>query len=306
VSVYPVNNPESTQVTAAAPAGANRLDTPQASQHPAHPAKAGSQPAVGVAPDDAIPSAAAPIGDAAYMDEPPAVVPPDRLLPAVTPSAAPTDPVHGVATLSSNRISADPAMVETGVPSDKRVGEPLAPADDTRAQIPDKGAPTALAAGSPPLLLGRLQVATGDTIVQLVRQVRGNYDPGYLDSLLALNPHINNPDSIAVDDAITFPATPVRVSPLIHRTHWLQLKETPSLDKAHQAFKTYRKQGLSVHIGPYWTAQTGLWFVVVAAEAFASPQAARLRMETLPADVAAQCDIRSQWGRNPIFFASPF
>jgi hypothetical protein len=240
------------------------------------------------------------------MDEPLAAVPPDRLLPAVTPSSARTDPVQGAARLSSERNSADPATVETGVSPDQRVGEPLAQADDPRAQIPDTGAPTALTAGSPPLLLGRLQVATGDTIVQLVRQVRGNYDPGYLDSLLALNPHIKNPDNITVDDVITFPATPVRVSPLIHRTHWLQLIESASLGQAHQACQTYRQQGLPVQLVPYWTAQTGLRFVVVAAEAFASPQAARQWMETLPADVAAQCDIRSQWGRNPIFFASPF
>jgi hypothetical protein len=149
-------------------------------------------------------------------------------------------------------------------------------------------------------------VTPGDTIVQLVRQVRGNYDPGYMESLLALNPHINNPDSIAIHDVITFPATPVKISSLIERTYWLQLNESASLDRAHQAFEAYRQKGLSVHLVPYWTARTGLHFVVVAAAAFASPEAARRQMETLPEDVAAKSRIRGQWGQHPIFFGSPF
>jgi hypothetical protein len=142
--------------------------------------------------------------------------------------------------------------------------------------------------------------------VRLVRQVRGNYDPKYMDSLLALNPHIKNPDSIAVDDEIIFPASPVKVSPLIARTHWLQLSERPRLDEAHQEVTAYRDLGISVHLVPYWTALMGLRFVVLAAEAHASPEAAHSKLATLPGAVAAHSRVRSQWGQDPVFFASPF
>jgi hypothetical protein len=84
------------------------------------------------------------------------------------------------------------------------------------------------------------------------------------------------------------------------------LTESASLAQAHQACKAYRQQRLSVQLVPYWTTQTGLRFVVVVAEAFTSEEAVHLRIPSLPAEVAAHSTVRSQWGREPIFFASPF
>jgi hypothetical protein len=217
------------------------------------------------------------------MDEPLAISPPDPWLPEAEPSSS-----HSGA-VDNNK---------TALPADS---VPDLTSQASRSE--SAGIPTT---ANQPLLLGRLQVAPGDTIVQLVRRVRGNFDPKYMDSLLALNPHIKDPDSIAINDEIIFPATPVTVSPLIDQTHWLQLSESASLDEAYQAFNAYRRQGLSVHLVPYWTVVTGLRFVVLMGEAFASPEAVRQRMETLTADLDAQSRVRSQWGRDPVFFASPF
>ncbi len=225
--------------------------------------------------------AAMPVDEAPFMEEPVAVSPPEQILPATVPN-----PVLGVSTTTDNDGS-----TQTGVSATQNGA-------DTNADRESSDAP--------PLLLGRVRVASGDTLARLVRRIRGNYDPSFMDSLLALNPQIKDPDAIGIGDEIIFPATPVRISRLIEQTLWLQLAETQSLNEAHQQINRYHSLGIEVRLVPYWTAIEGLRFVVLASGAYVSSEAAQLRMGALPKDISAHSRIRSQWGREPVFYASPF
>jgi general secretion pathway protein A len=231
-----------------------------------------------------VPAAGLPLADAPYMQAPEAVVPPDSILPEAVPSA--------------DSVTRPPATSPVAAPR-KDQGQNVI----MRSKSPPEGPPPA---GGRPLLLGRLRVSDGDTLVQLVRRVRGNYDPKYMASLLALNPQIKDPDDIAVGDEIIFPAQPVRISPLIHQTHWLQLDERQQLNRACEILIKYRDLGLKTRLVPYWSTMEGLRFVVLAAEAHPSLEAAHLQMTALPADLMVNGRIRSQWGQDPVFFASPF
>jgi general secretion pathway protein A len=226
------------------------------------------------------------VGDAPFMEEPMAVPPPDPMVPQNVPP-------EGADTVPAPTGSRAPARTDPARSVDEKATGAVQ---------------TAAAATGRPLLLGRLKVASGDTLVRLVRRIRGNYDPKYLDSLLALNPHIKDPDDIAIADEILFPATPVKVSPLIDRTFWLQLDESALLHQAYDFLTKCRDTGMTVQLVPYWTATEGLRFVVLAAGAFPSSEAVRLKMSALPADLSARSRIRSRshWGRAPVFYASPF
>jgi hypothetical protein len=64
--------------------------------------------------------------------------------------------------------------------------------------------------------------------------------------------------------------------------------------------------GLPAHLVPYWTAKEGLRFVVLTAEAYPSTDAVQSQMDALPTELSARSRIRSNWGLDPVFFASPF
>jgi general secretion pathway protein A len=272
-SVHPVQSPEKT------PASLVAADEEMVS--PVTAASAQASPAV--EPEATPAPAGLPVADAPYMQAPEAVVPPDSILPEAAPS---TDSVTSPATSTLAAPLKDQGQ-------NVILGSTTPPIGSSEA-------------GGRPLLLGRLSVADGDTLVQLVRRVRGNYDPKYMASLLALNPQIKDPDDIAVGDEIIFPAQPVRISPLIHQTHWLQLDESRQLNRACEFFVKYRDLGLETRIVPFWSTMDGLRFVVLAAGAHPSLEAAHLQMAALPDDLMVNGRIRSQWGQDPVFFASPF
>ncbi|MDJ0782704.1 MAG: AAA family ATPase [Desulfosarcinaceae bacterium] len=296
VSVHPVGNTLSSAEISAKTGGA----VPREATPPLQGNSDASDPDHDPAGPSGVVDADAPrIKDASFMEEPEAVAPPEPL----SPVALPPDESAAAATVSATVVPPSPTAI-------RQIREATGSQTSQPNTVPPYPSTATAAARTPragqPLLLGRLRVASGDTIVQLVRQIRGNYDPAYVTNLLALNPHIKDPDSIAIDDEIIFPASPVKVSPLIDEIYWLQLDQGPSLSQAHLAYRAYRNRGFAVHLVPFWTALEGLRFVVLAAETFTSEAAVLAKIETLPATLAATSSVRSQWGQRPVFFASPF
>jgi general secretion pathway protein A len=285
ISVHPVSSKKE------APNSAERVDAGEAKAFPGKLSGNRMDASGNLNPIDGKRSqtnfSAMPVGDAPFMEEPMAVSPPDQILPSSTPPP-----------------SLDPSAT-TGRDDSADTGTRFIHNEALGSEVSDTSTGTDPLAGHP-LLLGRLEVASGDTLARLVRRIRGNNDPNYMERLLALNPHIKDPDDIGIGDEIIFPATPVRISRLIEQTHWLQLAETRSLNEAHRHVNRYRSLGIEVRLVPYWTAMEGLRFVVLATGAHVSPEAAQLRMGALPAEVSTHSRIRSHWGRKPVFFSSPF
>jgi type II secretory pathway predicted ATPase ExeA/nucleoid-associated protein YgaU len=65
-------------------------------------------------------------------------------------------------------------------------------------------------AGSPDLI-GSLTVMPGDTLGKLIRGIYGpfSFNPEYTRKVLAVNPQLNNPDSLVVGETVFFPDLPV-------------------------------------------------------------------------------------------------
>lgn len=158
-----------------------------------------------------------------------------------------------------------------------------------------------------PARLGRLAIAPGETLGQLIQMVYGRFTPAHLDAIAAANPHIPNPDQLEVGDVVHFPALPAAVRPQPVRVWWVQLGTYPQLDQAALALKQRRNEGLDARLIPFWNQDQGLVFAVVLADCFYDRRIAEtaLRQTVLPG-AAKLAEVRSLWRDDTVFFCDPF
>ena len=60
-------------------------------------------------------------------------------------------------------------------------------------------------------MLGQLKVQRKETLGGLIQKIYGIFNLQYLYSVMEMNPHITNPDTIDIGDVIVFPAIPLTI-----------------------------------------------------------------------------------------------
>jgi len=167
-----------------------------------------------------------------------------------------------------------------------------------------KAAPGHAMAPAPPGILGALTIRDGDTLMNMIRKVRGTYGSDYLNALIAINPHLDDPDNLRIGARLLFPAIAVHLEPASQSKWRLKLFETDRFEEALDVAAQSGRQAHHRRVLPYWTEQNGLRFLILADPPYEREGEARSRITELANPSAADVIQLSQLGNNPVFYAN--
>ena len=154
--------------------------------------------------------------------------------------------------------------------------------------------------------LGRVTLQRSETISGLIRSIYGDYNSRYFKSLILANPHIEDPDRVAIGQTVILPAIPADVKPLDAPVWWVQLARTDSLEEAYRTLRTVPKGSPSLRLLPYWLPDQGMQFALVLDHYYRNKSAATERLRQLPRAIAGSGEVLSIWSKEAVFFADPF
>ena len=157
-------------------------------------------------------------------------------------------------------------------------------------------------------ILGRVAIKKKETLGQMIQNVYGIFNSYYLKEVSEANPHIDNPDSIGIGEAIFFPAIAVPVKPLAKNCRWVEIGKNNNLKDGLRLLRSYSVSSKvpPIRLIPYWNSREGLKFALVLKECFMDETSAGNRLADLPPLIAPNGKIVSLWDKETIFFADPF
>lgn len=168
--------------------------------------------------------------------------------------------------------------------------------------LPDKPEPP-----HPPTQLGRVTVKTGDTISGIVIQVYGNYRNDYVQAVLDVNPHIDDPDNIQLGESILLPAFDHKFKATSVDCHWVVFDRCQNLNEAIRISDTLTGT-LKTATRPValWSPEEGLYFEVLLQGYFENLKSAEIQTDLLPPEISQTARIISGWGDGTHIFSDPY
>ena len=225
--------------------------------------------------------------------------------------------------VGSNNIQIIPLPTMPPPPAEA-TGESHLPAPSQTAQetisptvkaIPINATPSATSAApestpapvsKPPMMLGELTIRPGDTLIHLVRLVYGTADNRCMRSVIAANPDIRNPDTIDLEDVVSFPLVVFQWDNQYLGKHRVILKELGSLAAARDLLiETSRAIRTPLRLFCYWTPEEGSRFQLALATQFDTIADAQGSLTKLPVALATEASIRSGWPEGALLFSNP-
>jgi general secretion pathway protein A len=232
----------------------------------------------------------------------------------VTAPIDPRPPVANVTNTVSNTLGATQAnaALQKDIPvtpgeSHSSAGGPASPgktlAQSSTATV-SEAAPSGL--HQIPGVLGQLKVKRHETLGGLIQTIYGVFKKTYLQSVLQINPHIKNPDTISVGEVILFPAIAVHVEDRPSKQWWIQIAQEDTLENVFRFFRQDAVAALSARLIPHWNHSSGLHFSVLLDQPFFDEASAVNKLDHLPASGGANPVIISEWDAYTIFYANPY
>ncbi len=157
-----------------------------------------------------------------------------------------------------------------------------------------------------PGVLGQLKVVRRETLGGLIQTIYGVFNKSYLQSVIKVNPHITDPNTIDVGEIILFPAVPVHVDHQPLKRWWVEIKRADNLEDVIVYLRKYPLDAASTRLIPHWNRSTGLHFSVVLSQFFYDQTSALKKLEQFGRDHIVQGNIISDWGTRTVFYANPF
>ncbi|MFP4070533.1 MAG: ExeA family protein [Desulfovibrionales bacterium] len=150
-----------------------------------------------------------------------------------------------------------------------------------------------------PAILGRVVLLENEFISTLIKSVCGRFSPTFLPELKRANPTIQDLDRVEAGTEIAMPAIPVKTSPDVFETYFIQVRKTASLQ---DGIDQLRQLGREVRLVASWNSIDGLEFVLVDRQGFASREMAE---EYLSAAYGSQGLVSlRRWSPETVFFTS--
>jgi general secretion pathway protein A len=154
------------------------------------------------------------------------------------------------------------------------------------AAKPDAGASPAAPRTEPkrnvPSELGKVKLAEGDSVPQLLAEIYGSRGPDSRQALARANPQIPDIDQAGAGQTLVLPAVPASAPPLAPDKVWVQLAKKGSLNEALGLLRIYPSDMPPIRLVPSWNPREGLTFILVLKTGFPGPEGARAAMEHLP------------------------
>ena len=157
-----------------------------------------------------------------------------------------------------------------------------------------------------PGVLGHLKIKRHETLGGLIQTIYGVFNVAYLQSVVGINPHIINPDTINVGDSIVFPAVPAHVAQQPLKRWWIEIADEDSLEKVFQILRRYPGGAPPSRLIPYWNRTSGLRFKVILRQLFYNEAAAASKVASFQLPSGTKGTIVSEWGDHTVFYANPY
>ncbi len=157
-----------------------------------------------------------------------------------------------------------------------------------------------------PDVLGQLKIERHETLGGLIQRIYGLFNMSLLHSVLQINPHILDPNTINVGEIILFPAIASHAKQQPLKRWWIQIAEEDSLEAVFRFLRQDTAMALSARLVPYWSRYTGLHFSVFLDQPFYDEASAANTLKLLPITDNAQGKIVSEWDALTVFYANPY
>ncbi len=159
----------------------------------------------------------------------------------------------------------------------------------------------------PPELMGQLIVQPGDTLVELASAVYGTHRNNQLKAVIRANPHIQNPNNIAIGDIIRFPTIVFEPSAKDHSSFWIILFETTSLPSAIQRLsEVSQAMVVPLQLIPYWHPDSGMHFSLIIKGYFSNEAEALSYSRALPESIMQSGRVTSNFPERTQYYADPY
>ncbi len=159
----------------------------------------------------------------------------------------------------------------------------------------------------PPEFMGQLIVQPGDTLGELASAVYGTRRNSQLRAVISANPHIQNPNSIAIGDVVRFPSIAFKPLARTAPAYWIELYDAPSLPSAmHRLSVISETMVIPLQLIPIWSPESGLRFPLIIKGYFDNEARASSYMRALPESLLKEARVVSGWPDQSRYFADPF
>jgi general secretion pathway protein A len=157
-----------------------------------------------------------------------------------------------------------------------------------------------------PGVLGQMKVKRHETLGGLIQTIYGVFNMAHLQSILRINPHITDPDTINVGDVILFPAIASHVEEQPLKRWWVQITQEDTLEAVFKFLRQDTAVALSARLIPHWNRSSGLQFSVLLSQPFFDEASAVNKLNHLRSSGAAKAGIVSDWDAHTVFYANPY
>ena len=157
-----------------------------------------------------------------------------------------------------------------------------------------------------PGVLGQMKVKRHETLGGLIQTIYGVFNMAHLQSILRINPHITDPDTINVGDMILFPAIASHVEEQPLKRWWVQIAQEDTLEAVFRLLRQDTAVALSTHLIPHWNRSSGLQFSVLLSRPFFDEASAINKLNNLRLSGRTKGEIVSEWDAHTVFYANPY
>ncbi len=228
--------------------------------------------------------------------------------PDVPPAPSAPQPVEPVATKAPISPAMRPEGDGTGEPPQDIPPTPAASEKPVAASGPVIPNPVPMPPSPeprPPEMLGSVTLRLNETISGLIQKVYGHFSSRQFHDFLLANPHIADPDRVEAGQLIHLPAAATPVTPLNKSAWWVKIADKASAEEALALLRSLPESAPPARLIPVWRPSSGLRFVVVLKQIFASADAAELQRALLPSQLEKSGQVMATWGEDAVLYADP-
>jgi hypothetical protein len=136
--------------------------------------------------------------------------------------------------------------------------------------------------------------------------VYGTAENRCMRSVIAANPHIQDPDAIDLEDVVFFPLVVYQWNDQYLNKHRVILKELGTLAAARDILMDMSPAiRTPLRLYCYWTPEEGSRFQLALATQFDTLHDAQASLTGLPGALATEAGIRSGWPEGALLFSLP-
>ena len=157
-----------------------------------------------------------------------------------------------------------------------------------------------------PKVLGQLTVQRRETLGGLIQRIYGIFNLQYLYSVMEMNPHITDPDTIDIGDTIVFPAIPLTLQAQRQNRWWIEMNRSESMKAAFTLLRSDPELTATYRLIPFWDKSSGLHFSIVSNKYYYDEATAENMLNRLSPEIKSESRLLSAWGDETVFYANPY